>query len=54
MDSMARGLTPMLGSPANGTEKFAMDNSPDPEAEEGGERHSGGVFGPFGGQCILN
>lgn len=49
MDEMARGLTPMLGSPANGTEKFAMDNSPD--LGEDGERQSGGVFAPFGGQC---
>lgn len=47
MDSMARGFTPMLGSPANGNEKFAMDNSPD--LGESGERQSGGVFGPFGG-----
>jgi hypothetical protein len=49
MDSMARGFTPMLGSPANGNEKFAMDNSPD--LGESGERRTGGVFGPFGGQC---
>lgn len=50
MDSMARGITPMLGS--NGSAKFAMDNSP----EMGEERRSrsalsgGGVFGPFGGE----
>jgi hypothetical protein len=43
---MARS-TPLVGSDgSNGNEKFAMDHSTDEEAQ----RHSGGVFSPFGGQ----
>jgi len=47
-DHLSRDLTPMLGS--NGVEKFAMDHSPE-FGENGEERRSGGVFGPFGGRC---
>jgi hypothetical protein len=41
----SRGMTPMLGS--HGNEKFAMDQSPDPDS--GDLRGNGGMFAPFGG-----
>lgn len=47
IDALVRDSTPILGSPANGNEKFAMEHSPD--LGESGKRQSGGVFGPFGG-----
>ncbi|KAH8592057.1 hypothetical protein B0O99DRAFT_261524 [Bisporella sp. PMI_857] len=47
LDELARDITPMLGS--NGTEKFAMDHSPDFPGEERRTGVTGGVFGPFGG-----
>lgn len=46
MNELGRS-TPLVGSDgSNGNEKFAMDHSIDEEAQ----RHSGGVFAPFGGQ----
>lgn len=50
IEKLVRDSTPILGSPANGSEKFAMEHSPD--LGESGKRQSGlsgGVFGPFGG-----
>jgi hypothetical protein len=46
LDMLARS-TPLVGNNgSNGGEKFAMDHSIDEEAQ----RHSRGVFAPFGGQ----
>jgi hypothetical protein len=46
LDLLGRS-TPLVGNNgSNGSEKFAMDRSLDEEAQ----RHSGGVFAPFGGQ----
>ena len=43
----------MLGSPANGNEKFAMDDDTPDLGESGERRGGGGVFGPFGGWCSI-